>query len=71
MNKFIFLLVGLVCCFIGSALGMGYGVTSASLLVTLGGAPAIASASVHTVEALVDTVSAVVHQQLDNIDKRI
>ena len=71
MNNLIFLLVGSVCGFIDSALGMRYGVTSASLLVTFGVVPVIASASVHTAEALVDTVSAFVHHKLDNIDKRI
>ena len=71
MNNLVFILVGLVCGFVDSVLGMGYGVTSASLLVTFGVAPAVASASVHAAEALVDAVSAVVHHKLGNVDKRI
>jgi len=71
LNNPVLLLVGLVCSFIDRALGMGYGVTSASLLVTFVVAPAVASASVHTAEALVDTVSGVVHHKMGNIDKRI
>jgi uncharacterized membrane protein YfcA len=53
LNNLIFLLVGLARGFIDSALGMGYGVTSASLLVTFGVVPAVASASVHTAEPFV------------------
>lgn len=66
-----FILVGLICGFVDSALGMGLGVTSVSILVTFGVAPAVASASVHTAEAAIDLVSAVVHHKLGNVDKRI
>ena len=52
-EDFIALVVaGLACGFVDSSLGMGYGVTSASVLVSFGIAPAVASASVHTAEAL-------------------
>ncbi len=66
-----FILVGLLCGFVDSALGMGFGVTSASILVTFGVAPSVASASVHTAEAVVDMISAVVHHKLGNVDWRI
>jgi len=66
-----FILVGLVCGFVDSALGMGFGVTSTSILMTLGVAPAVASASVHTAEAVIDVVSAVIHHKLGNVDRRI
>ena len=71
MPNLIYVVVGLVCGFVDSALGMGYGVTSASILVTLGIAPAVASASVHTAEAFVDIASAAVHHRLGNVDRRI
>jgi uncharacterized membrane protein YfcA len=44
------LLAGFVAPFIDGTLGMGYGVSSSSLLVAIGLAPAIASASVHTAQ---------------------
>ena len=65
----VFVLVGLVCGFIDSSLGMGYGVSSTAVLVSFGFAPAIASASVHTAEGFVDTVSAVSHWRLGNFEK--
>ena len=50
---------------------MGFGVTSATLLVTFGVTPAIASASVHAAEAVVDISSAVVHHRLGNVDWKL
>jgi len=63
-------LAGLSCGFVDSSLGMGYGVTCATVLVTFGIMPAIASASVHTSEMIVDTVSAVSHHKLRNVQLR-
>jgi uncharacterized membrane protein YfcA len=71
MNFVAFLLAGLFCGFVDSCLGMGFGVTSASVLIAFGVAPAIASASVHTAEAVVDIVSALSHYKLGNVDFRI
>ncbi len=66
---FVVLLAGLACGFVDAVLGMGYGVTSATVLVSFGIAPAIASASVHTSEAFVDIASAVSHHKLGNVRK--
>lgn len=69
-ESFIALMVaGLACGFVDSSLGMGYGVTSATVLVSFGIAPAVASASVHTAEALVDSISAGSHLKLGNVRK--
>ena len=68
--SFILLMIcGTLCGFIDSSLGMGYGVTAASVLVSFGIGPAIASASIHTAEAVVDTVSSGSHIKLGNIRK--
>jgi len=66
-----FVLAGLFCGFIDSCLGMGFGVTSVSVLVTFGVAPAIASASVHAAEAVVDIGSALSHYKLGNVNLNI
>lgn len=71
MNFLAFLLAGLFCGFVDSCLGMGYGVTATSVLITFGVAPAMASASVHTAEAAVDIVSALSHYKLGNVDFNI
>jgi uncharacterized membrane protein YfcA len=67
----VLVIVGLACGFVDSSLGMGYGVTSASVLVSFGIAPALASASVHSAEAFIDTISAGSHLKLGNVRKDI
>lgn len=71
MNIIAFILAGVFCGFIDSCLGMGFGVTSATVLITFGVAPAMASASVHAAEAAVDIVSAISHYKLGNVDLRV
>lgn len=61
--------VGLTCGFVDTSLGMGYGVTSATVLLVLGMAPAMVSASVHAAEAIVDGTSAAFHLRLNNVDR--
>ena len=65
------LFAGLFCGFVDAGLGMGYGVTSATVLVSFGIAPAIASASVHSAEMIVDAVSAFSHYKLKNVELKI
>ena len=48
---------------------MGFGVTSASILITFGVVPALASASIHMSEAIVDGISAGFHWKLGNVEK--
>ena len=71
MSFLTFILAGLFCGFVDSALGMGYGVTATSVLVTFGIAPAIASASIHTSEAVVDIISGISHYKLKNVNFEI
>lgn len=54
---------------IDGALGMGYGVISSALLISLGIYPAIASASVHTSEIFVTLVSGASHLKFGNTRK--
>jgi uncharacterized membrane protein YfcA len=62
-------LAGFTAQFIDGTLGMGYGVSSTSLLVAIGLAPAIASASVHTAEIATTLVSGIAHHQLGNVKR--
>jgi uncharacterized membrane protein YfcA len=50
---------------------MGYGVTSTTFLLTLGHAPALASASVHLAEIGTSAVSGVSHWKLGNVNTRV
>jgi len=67
----IYVMVGLLLGFVDSTHGMGFGVTSSTALITFGITPAIASASVHAAEAVVDLFSAAIHRKLGNVDNEI
>jgi len=67
----IYIIVGIAVGFVDSSLGMGYGVTATSVLVTFGITPAIASASIHTSEGFVDTISAISHWKFKNIETHL
>lgn len=72
MRKLIILaLAGLVAQLVDGALGMGYGVTSSSLLLLAGLSPALASASVHLAEIGTTVVSGASHHRLGNTDWRL
>jgi uncharacterized membrane protein YfcA len=63
-------LVGLGAQLVDGALGMAYGVTSTSLLLAVGLAPAAASASVHLAEVGTTLVSGLSHWRFGNVDWR-
>lgn len=71
MNWLLFALVGSTAQLIDGALGMGFGLTSSSLLVTVGTSAAVASAAVHFAEMGTTLVSGVSHWHAENVDKTI
>ena len=71
MNWIIFALVGSIAQLIDGSLGMGFGLTSSTLLVTLGASAAVASAAVHFAEIGTTLASGVSHWHAENIDKKI
>jgi uncharacterized protein len=72
MRKLIVLaVVGLFAQLVDGSLGMGYGVTSSTLLVLAGLTPAAASASVHFSELGTNLASGVSHWRLKNVDWRV
>lgn len=68
---FFYLLVGLGAQLVDGALGMAYGVTSTSFLLSLGVPPAISSASVHVAEIFTTGASAISHFKFKNINKKL
>ena len=56
---------------VDGSLGMGYGLTSSTLLIAIGLAPAAASASVHLAEIGTASASAIAHHRFGNVDWRI
>jgi len=71
MRFLIFLSIGALAQFIDGSIGMGYGVTSSRLLVSLGVYPAIASASLHTAEIFTTFISGASHLKLGNVQRSI
>lgn len=61
-------LIGLAAQFVDGALGMGFGVTSSTLLLAAGLAPASVSASVHVSKIVTGLASGASHWRLGNVD---
>jgi uncharacterized membrane protein YfcA len=66
----VLIVVGFLAQLVDGALGMAYGVTSSTLLLTVGLSPATASASVHLAELGTTAVSGYSHWRFDNVDWR-
>ena len=64
------LLVGFVAQLIDGSLGMGFGVMSMSLLLAIGVAPAVASATVHVAKIGTAVISGAAHWRFGNVDGR-
>src|SRR5437868_6917081 len=66
-----FVAVGFAAQLVDGALGMAFGVISTTLLLSLGVAPAKASAGVHTVETFTTGVSGISHILHRNVDWKL
>ncbi len=71
LSILLYVLVGFVAQVIDGALGMAYGVSSNTFLLSLGLPPAAASASVHMAEVVTTGVSGAAHWRLGNIDWKL
>lgn len=67
----VYVLVGFVAQMIDGALGMAYGVSSNTFLLSLGIPPAAASASVHMAEVVTTGISGFSHWKLGNVDWKL
>lgn len=68
---FVWSLIGFLAQLINGTLGMGYGVSSTTALITIGIYPALASASVHTAEVFTTLASGFSHLKFGNVDRNI
>jgi len=71
LSILLYVLVGFVAQTIDGALGMAYGVSSNTFLLSLGLPPAAASASVHMAEVVTTGISGAAHWRLGNIDWKL
>ena len=63
-------LIGMAAQFVDGSLGMGYGVTSATLLATVGYSPAVASATIHVAKIGTGVASGAAHWRFGNVHWR-
>ncbi|QNF32783.1 TSUP family transporter [Adhaeribacter swui] len=66
-----FMLAGFVAQMIDGALGMAYGVSASTFLLTVGIPPAVASASVHASEIFTSGVSGLMHLRFRNVNSKL
>lgn len=71
VNILIGLIVGFIAQIIDGALGMAYGVSSNTFLLSVGISPSVASASVHVSEMFTTAVSGLSHLRLGNVDREL
>jgi uncharacterized membrane protein YfcA len=71
LSILLYVLVGFVAQMIDGALGMAYGVSSNTFLLSIGIPPAAASASVHMAEVVTTGISGFSHWRLGNIDWKL
>ena len=64
-------LAGFLAQLVDGALGMGYGVTSASILLSTGISPAAISGSIHTAEMFASGASGYSHYKFGNVNKKL
>jgi len=71
-NEFLlFVAVGFLAQMVDGAIGMAYGVTSTSVLLSVGVPPASASAAVHAAETFTTGASGLAHWRFGNIDRNL
>ena len=67
----VFAAVGFAAQMVDGAIGMAYGLSASSVLLTLGVAPATASASVHAAEVFTTGASGLAHWRLGNVRRAL
>ncbi len=67
----LYLLIGFLAQIIDGSLGMAYGVSANSFLLSTGISPAAASASVHISEVFTTFISGISHLKFKNVDKEL
>ena len=70
-NFLFFALTGFLAQMVDGVLGMGYGVTSATCLITLGVNPVSVSAAIHTSEIFTTAASGYSHYKFGNVNKKL
>jgi hypothetical protein len=67
----LFIAIGFASQMVDGAIGMAYGITATTALLSMGTAPATASAAIHAAEVFTTAASAGAHWRLGNIDRQL
>ncbi len=67
----IYLSIGIFAQLVDNTLGMGYGATSTSFLLSVGVPPALSSTAVHVAEMFTTGASAISHHRFGNVNKKL
>jgi hypothetical protein len=67
----LFIAVGFAAQLVDGAIGMAYGLTATTVLLSFGVAPAVASASIHAAEVFTTAASGAAHWRFGNIDRAL
>jgi uncharacterized protein len=72
MNEILlFMAIGFAAQMVDGAIGMAYGITATTVLMSFGVPPATASASVHAAEVFTTAASGTAHWRMGNVDRRL
>jgi uncharacterized protein len=67
----LFIAIGFAAQLVDGAIGMAYGITGTTLLMSMGVPPATASASVHAAEVFTTAASGTAHWRMRNVDRKL
>jgi hypothetical protein len=67
----LFIAVGFAAQLVDGAIGMAYGLTGTSVLLSLGITPAVASASIHAAEVFTTGAAGIAHWRFGNLDRSL
>jgi uncharacterized protein len=67
----LFVAVGFAAQMIDGAIGMAYGITATTMLMSFGVPPAAASASIHAAEVFTTAASGTAHWRMGNVDRKL
>ena len=67
----LFIAIGFAAQMVDGAIGMAYGITASTMLMSMGVPPATASASVHAAEVFTTAASGTAHWRMGNVDRQL
>ena len=70
-DMLLFIAIGFAAQMVDGAIGMAYGITASTVLISFGVPPATASASIHAAEVFTTAASGTAHWRMGNVDRNL